>query len=93
MGDGFVEGLAQGEFEIIATLAVAAGSGVAPMSVSVPVVVEWPAVDALEVAAHHEALFVGTTIQHDVHARHPDGSHRPDPAVEWVSSDPSMRTR
>ena len=90
VGDGFVEGLAQGEFEIVATLVVAAGAGVAPLSVTVPVVVEWPGVEALQVSGDHETLFVGTTIQHDVRALHADGSHRPDPAVDWRSSDSSV---
>jgi hypothetical protein len=92
VGDGFVEGLAQGEFEIIATLVVPAGSGVTPLSVTVPVVVEWPRIQTLDVTGHHETLFVGTMIQHDVHALHADGSHRPDPAVAWRSSDPSVAT-
>lgn len=90
VGDGFVEGLAQGEFEVIATLVVPTAAGVAPLSVTVPVVVEWPRVDALDVTGEHETLFVGTTIQHDVRALHADGSHRPDPAVAWRSSDPSV---
>lgn len=90
VGDGFVEGLAQGEFEVVATLVVGAGSGVAPISVSVPVVVEWPTVAEVTVTAPHDALYVGTTIEHEVRARHADGSHRPDPAVSWRSSDPSV---
>ena len=92
VGEGFVEGLAQGAFEIVATLVVGAGSGVTPLSVTVPVVVEWPAVTAVEVSPTHDALFAGTTIQHEVRALHADGSHRPDPAVAWSSSTPSVAT-
>ena len=90
VGDGFVEGLAQGEFEIVATLVVSAGSGTAPISARIPVIVEWPAIDAVEIRAEHSALFVGTTTPHVVRARHADGSHRPDPTVAWNSSDPSV---
>lgn len=90
VGDGFVEGLAQGEFEIIATLVVSARSGVTPMSLNVPMVVEWPAVTDVLVTAAHDALFEGTTIGHDVRALHADGTHRPDPSVTWQSSDPAI---
>ncbi|HCO13005.1 MAG TPA: hypothetical protein DIT46_02395, partial [Gemmatimonadetes bacterium] len=92
LSDGFVEGLSQGEFEITATLVVGAGSESAPMSISVPVIVEWPPIEDLKLASRHQTLFVSTTIQHDIVAQHSDGSQRPDPQVSWKSSDPLIAT-
>ena len=88
ISNGFVEGLAQGEFEIIATLVVGSGSQLAPMSISVPVIVEWPPIEELRISGRNHTLFAGTTIQHDILAQHADGSQRPDPQVSWRSSDP-----
>jgi len=92
LSNGFVEGLVQGEFEIIATLVVGAGAKLAPMSISVPVIVEWPPIEELKIAGRNATLFAGTTIQHDILAQHPDGSQRPDPQVSWRSSDPLVAT-
>lgn len=88
MGDGFVEGVAQGRYEIIATLVVAAGQE--PLTVSVPVTVTWPDVEQLEIEAAGPALFTGTTLGHEAIVFHADGSERPDPAVRWSSSAPSV---
>jgi hypothetical protein len=90
--DGYVEGLAQGEYEIVATLVTAAGSGVQPLSVRVPIVVAWPGIGELSVEAAPGSIFVGTTLAHEATARHADGSRRPDPAIRWTSSDPSVAT-
>ena len=92
ISNGFVEGLAQGEFEIIATLVVGSGSKLAPMSISVPVIVEWPPIEELRISGRNHTLFAGTTIQHDILAQHADGSQRPDPQVSWRSSDPLVAT-
>jgi hypothetical protein len=92
VGDGYVEGLTQGEHEIVATLVVGAGSTSEPLTVRVPVVVTWPAVSEMSVTASHPRLFVGTTVTLQAVARHADGSHRPDPAVTWTSSDASVAT-
>jgi hypothetical protein len=90
--DGTVEGLAHGEYELVATVVVGSGSTARPASVRVPVVVEWPAVTDLALAADESAMFVGTTIAHAVTARHADGSVRPDADVRWSSSAPSVAT-
>jgi hypothetical protein len=88
--NGFVEGLSQGRFEVVATLVVPAGSGLAPMAVSVPVTVSWPEITRVTIAAGADKLFMSTTISHDVSATHADGTSRPDPSVEWSSSNPSI---
>lgn len=90
VGQGFVEGLAQGEYEIVATLVVPAGSAIEPLSVTVPVVVSWPGIARLVVTPAPGALFVGTTLAHGVRALHADGTRRPDPAVRWTSSAPAV---
>lgn len=86
--DGFVEGLAQGEYEVVATLVVAAGQ--TPVSVSVPVTVSWPAIERIVVEVSGSDIFTGTTRSHAARALHADGSHRPDPAIQWTSSDVSV---
>lgn len=88
--DGFVTGLAQGEYQIIASIAAPAGSGAAPATVTVPVVVTWPAVASVSIEPATGALYVGTTLAHGAAALHADGSHRPDPAIAWSSSEPRV---
>ena len=83
--DGFLTGLAQGSYEVVATLVGA--PGVRPVSVTVPVEVTWPAVERLEVDAAPGSLFVGTTLAHGARALHGDGTERPDPQIRWSSSD------
>lgn len=89
LDDGYIEGVAQGEYEVVATLVV---PGARPLSITVPVEVTWPAVERLEIDAPDASLFVGTTLAHAVRALHADGSERPDPALRWTSSDPSVAT-
>jgi hypothetical protein len=88
--DGRVEGLTQGEYEIVATLVVAAGSSAQPLTVRVPVTVSWPAVAGVTVTPQAGGLFVGSTLGHAATAVHADGSRRPDPALSWASSAPSV---
>ncbi len=90
--DGYVEGVSQGEYEIVATLVTAAGSGLEPLSVTVPVTVSWPAIAQVVVTPAAGSLFVGTTLAHAVEALHADGSRRPDPTVRWTSSTPAVAT-
>ena len=90
VSDGQVEGLAQGEYEIIATLVTGAGAAGEPLTVRVPIVVTWPAINHVGITSAHDRLFTGTTVHHAAMAFHTDGSQRPDPAVIWTSSDPSV---
>jgi hypothetical protein len=86
--DGFVTGLTQGDFEIVATVATGAtGAGAGtPATLVVPVAVSWPAITDVEVVPAAGSLYVGTTLPHRAIARHGDGSRRPDPAIRWESS-------
>jgi hypothetical protein len=90
--DGFVLGLSQGEYEIVASLVAPPQAGAPPLTVRVPVVVTWPATASIEIVPDSGALYVGTTLVHEARARHPDGTHRPDAALTWASSDPSVAT-
>jgi hypothetical protein len=90
VGDGHVEGLSQGTYEVVATLVAPAGSNATPLTLRVPVIVSWPAVAEISVSADPGALFVGTTQSLRAHARHADGSTRPDPELSWASSDSSV---
>lgn len=92
IADGSVTGLAQGEYEIVASVVLPADAAGTPATVRVPVTVTWPAVTSVEIEAEDGRLYVGTTLPHAAHARHPDGSRRPDPALSWESSDRGVAT-
>jgi hypothetical protein len=88
--DGSVEGLAVGEHELVATAALPADyDGVVP-TLTIPVVVSWPPVARLSVRASSDAAYVGTSVTHAADAFHADGTRRPEAAVTWRSSDPSV---
>ncbi|HUF68961.1 MAG TPA: Ig-like domain-containing protein [Longimicrobiales bacterium] len=82
--DGRVTGVAVGSHELIATLVVAEGQ--APLTLRVPVTVEWPAVARIAIEAEAGELYAGTTLGHSAAALHADGSVRPDAAIAWTSS-------
>ncbi|MCZ6917095.1 MAG: Ig-like domain-containing protein [Gemmatimonadetes bacterium] len=88
--DGQVTGITPGEYQIVATLVVAAGGE--PISVIVPLTVRWPAV--ADVTLDHEPgrLYVGTTIRHWGTAMLANGSVRPDVEFAWQSSNPRVAT-
>ena len=92
--DGFVEGLEQGEYEIVASVVLPAGATGPPATLRVPVVVRWPAVARIDVEPRREdaRLFVGTTLQHRATPRHGDGSRRPDADIVWRTSDLTVAT-
>ncbi len=90
--DGQIEGIAAGEYEIFATLVLPAGASRQPLTLSIPLVVNWPPVTGIEILKDSGTLYVGTTIRHWGVAVHADGSKRPDPAFVWTSSDPLVAT-
>ena len=91
IGDGVVTGLEPGEYTINVSMVVPAGSTATPPSLSVPVVVTWPAVDRV-VILHAATLYAGTTVTHSARAFNVDGSARPDPDLTWATSDAAVAT-
>ena len=80
-----VTALEVGEWEIVVTT-VRPGPGGRPLQLSVPVVVEWPPVVRIEVAADGP-VFEGGTVTHRAAALHADGTHRPGAEFTWRTSD------
>ncbi len=86
--DDQVEGLEAGLHQVFATLA---RDGQEPLTLEVPVTVDYPAIASVEVAAADDGrLYAGTTLRLDAVARHGDGSVRPEMRFEWSSSDPAV---
>jgi hypothetical protein len=85
--DDRVEGLEAGQHRVIATLA---RPGADPLTLDVPVTVDWPAVATVEVTwAEPGRLHPGTSMRLHARGLHADGSPRPDGEVTWTSSDPT----
>ncbi len=86
--DGRVEGLEAGQHQVFATLARDEGD---PLTLEVPVTVDWPAVTRVEItAAEAGRLYAGTALRLQAHAYHADGSLRPDAPVTWATDAPSV---
>ena len=93
--EGAVTALTAGEFALIATLIPAEGAppGGDPVTLRVPVTIDWPAVARVVVTPTSDTrLLVGTTVRLIARAEHGDGSARPGPAVEWRSGTPDVAT-
>ena len=86
--DGQVVGLSAGSYDLVAIAAGADG----PIRLTIPLVVEWPAVDRVEIGADAGAVYVGSSVRHRVHALHADGTTRPDPEARWTTSDETIAT-
>ena len=82
-----ITALEVGEWEIVVTT-VRPGPGGAPVQLTVPVVVEWPAVVRVEVE-RPGSIFVGSTVTHRATALHGDGTERPGAEFAWTTSDAS----
>ena len=87
---GRVEALTAGEYELVATAVLPAGTPGATPELRIPVTVRWPAVARVEITPEPGLLYTGTRIDHRAEAVHADGSRRPEPRFEWRSSDPSV---
>ncbi len=80
--EGAVTALTAGEFALIATLIPAEGAppGGDPVTLRVPVTIDWPAVARVVVTPTSDTrLLVGTTVRLIARAEHGDGSARPAP--------------
>ena len=91
---GVVTALAAGDYELIATLVQEGGAPAGePVTLRVPVSIDWPAVDRVVVSSTTEdRLLVGTTMRLRARAEHADGSVRRDPEVAWRSGSPDVAT-
>ena len=92
--DTAVTGLKAGSYNVVATVFTGRSSanGPAPLSVTIPVRVTWPALARVEVTPEPGKLFAGVTLAHAARATHADGSIRPQPTVRWASSNPDVAT-
>lgn len=88
--DGRLTAFASGEFQIFATVVLPPDADREPPRIQVPVRVNWPDVERVELTAEPGTLYQGTTILHEATAYHGDGTSRPDVAFEWRSADPSV---
>lgn len=88
--DGLLTAVAPGEYQIFATVALPPDANRPPPSIQVPVRVNWPDVERIEITAEPGTLYERTTILHDATAYHADGSSRPDVTFEWRSADPDV---
>ncbi len=91
---GVVTALAAGDYELIATLVREGGAPAGePVTLRVPVSIDWPAVDRVVVTpTTDDRLFVGTTMRLRARPEHADGSARRDPDVAWRSGSPDIAT-
>ena len=90
--DGFVEGVAAGEYQVFATIALPPDADRDPPMVRIPVTVNWPGVTSIDIMPDPGRLYDGTTVLHHATAQHADGSRRPNAEFEWRSSDPDVAT-
>jgi len=88
--DGKVTAFVAGNFT--ATAVATGAAGAAPISIDIPVIVAWPALAKLEIAAEPGGLYTGVTLAHTATGTHADGSARPGLAPAWRSSDPAVAT-
>ncbi|MGH7480837.1 MAG: Ig-like domain-containing protein [Longimicrobiales bacterium] len=83
-----LEATTAGDYEVVITAVATAGA--LPVSVTIPVSVDWADVAVIEITPEPGVLYVGTSLRHDAQARHADGSLRPEPTFAWSSSDPDV---
>jgi hypothetical protein len=88
--DNQVQAFTVGEF--VATIVATGAAGTPPVTIEVPVTIEWPPLKALEISADPGRLYAGVTIGHHAKAVNEDGSERPTTLVTWSSSDPKVAT-
>jgi hypothetical protein len=90
VADGEVTALAVGDHVVTAVVVLPPDAQRDPPSLRIPVRVEWPAVEAVEVMADPGRLYAGTALKHRALARLGDESLRPDSRFQWSSSDPEV---
>lgn len=88
--DGVLRALRAGSHTVVAT--AFNGRGIDAVTLEIPVLVSWPALTRLEIAAEKGRLYVGTMLAHFAKGMHADGSARSGLAVTWRTSDASVAT-
>ncbi len=88
VGEGNIRGLKAGSFNAIA---VAPGAlNAPPITLEIPLLITWPALTKLEIAAEPGRLYTGVMLAHTAKGAHADGSPRPGLTVIWRSSDAAV---
>jgi hypothetical protein len=75
-----------GQFELVAS----AVGGDAPVRITIPITVRWPAVSRVAIEPEPGRLYAGVTLAHRARAFHADGTERRDIDVAWKSSNPAV---
>ena len=89
--DGSVEAYVAGQYEVQAMVVMPA-SGAPVAQLTIPVVIDWPEVAAVEVDAGPDMMYAGSTVRYAAAALHADGSARPFAEVNWSVSDSEVAT-
>ncbi|MGH7713115.1 MAG: Ig-like domain-containing protein [Gemmatimonadaceae bacterium] len=89
-GDGQVTARRAGSWTAVATSFTS--PDVAPVTLEIPVLVEWPALSKIDVSAEPGRLYVGTMLAHSAKGLHADGTPRLGLTVTWRSSEASVAT-
>ena len=64
--------------------------GTPPVTLEIPVSVDWPGVARIEITSEPGTLYTGVMLGHTAAAYHADDSRRPDARPEWSSSNPAV---
>jgi hypothetical protein len=88
--DGKLTARAVGRYEVTAT--TIATPPEVPVSLTIAVTIDWPALARLEIVPEAGRLYSGVTLGHRVRGFHADSSERSSPTVTWRSSDESVAT-
>ena len=64
--------------------------GTPPVTLEIPVNVDWPGVTRIEISPEPGALYTGVMLGHTAAAYHADDSRRPDARPEWSSSNAAV---
>ncbi|MFP5355856.1 MAG: Ig-like domain-containing protein [Gemmatimonadota bacterium] len=88
--DGKLTALRAGSHKVVAT--AFNGRGIDAVTLEIPVLVSWPALAKIEIAAEPGRLYTGTMLAHTARGAHADGSPRSGLAVTWRTSDAAVAT-
>jgi hypothetical protein len=82
-----VRGLDVGTHDVTASAQAADGS---PITLRIPVLVDWPAIARIEIVPDRGTLYEGTRLGHRARVLLADGTERPHADAEWFSSSPAL---